>query len=128
MRVRRTAGKLATMLPLLGLALLFEPISCRSDHVEMVVKNSTGEPVQLLEVDYPNASFGKDALADGAEYRYRIQVEGAGAIKVSYATGNGAHTTEIAGPRLTEGEQGRLEIDLLPAGKAEFHAQVTQKP
>ena len=100
---------------------------CHSFHIDTVVENRTGGPIQLLEVDYPTASFGKNVLADGADYQYRIQANGTGLVKVQYATGNGSKTVEIKGPEIAQGEEGRLEIILLPAGKAEFHPELTPK-
>lgn len=100
---------------------------CHSYHIEMMVENRTGEPIQLLEVDYPTASFGKNVLADGADYHYRIQANGRGPVKVQYATGNGSKTVEITGPEIAQGEEGRFEIVLLPAGKADFHPELTPK-
>ena len=101
---------------------------CHSYHIETVVENRTGGPVQLLEVDYPNASFGKNTLAAGSDYHYRIQVSGIGPIKVQYATGNGSQTVQISGPEIAQGQEGRLEIVLQPQGKAEFHPELTPRP
>jgi len=113
---------LAASLPVLAMAT-----ACHSYHIEIEVENRTGGPIQLLEVDYPSASFGKDALAAGAEYHYRIQANGKGPVKVLYATGNGRQTVQIGGPELAEGEEGHLEIILLPQGKAEFHPELTPR-
>jgi hypothetical protein len=97
---------------------------CHSYHVETTVENHTGGPIQLLEVDYPSASFGANALAAGAEYHYRIQLRGSGPLKVQY-TGNDGRQTQVEGPMLAEPQEGRIEIVLLPGGKAEFHPQLT---
>jgi hypothetical protein len=35
---------------------------------------------------------------------------------------------QINGPTVSEGQEGRLDIILLPGGKAEFHPQLTAKP
>jgi hypothetical protein len=100
---------------------------CHSYHVETSVENRTGGPIQLLEVDYPNASFGSNALAAGAIYRYRIQLQGSGPLKVQFTASDGKQQ-QISGPNVSEGQEGRLEIVLLPSGKAEFHPQLTEKP
>ncbi len=97
---------------------------CHSYHVETTVENRTGAAVQLLEVDYPSASFGADGLAAGADFHYRIQIQGTGQIKVQY-TAPGGHEEQVTGPRLSQGQQGRLQIVLLPGGKAEFHPELT---
>jgi hypothetical protein len=100
-------------------ALMFAT-GCRSHHVETTVENRTGTAIQLLEVDYPSASFGADGLADGADLHYRIQIQGTGGLKVQY-TAPGGHHVQISGPNLSEGQQGGLEVVLLPGGMAEFH-------
>ena len=97
---------------------------CHSYHVETTVENRTGGAIQLLEVDYPSASFGANTLAAGAEYHYRIQLRGSGPIKVQY-TGSDGRQTQVEGPTLFELQEGRIEIALLPGGKAEFHPQLT---
>jgi len=94
--------------------------ACRSAHVEITVQNQTGAPIQLLEVDYPSASFGKEALAPGAIFHYRIQVQGSGPLTLTYTT-PASSQPHITGPQLVDRQQGSLEIFLLPQGKAEFH-------
>jgi hypothetical protein len=92
--------------------------------VEITVENRTGAAIHLLEVDYPSASFGADSLASGADFHYRIQIRGAGPLKVAYTAAGGLQKT-ISGPTLTEDQQGRLEIVLLPSGKVEFQPELT---
>ena len=109
----------------LGLAVLALLAACHSSHIEVAVENRTGAPIRLLEVDYPNASFGSDALADQATFHYRIQVQGSGQMKVQYTSGDGRQT-QINGPSLAERQEGTLEIELLPAGKAKFHPHLSE--
>jgi hypothetical protein len=98
--------------------------TCHSYHVETTVENRTGGAIQLLEVDYPSASYGVNSLAAGAEYHYRIQLRGSGPLKVLY-TGSDGRKTQVEGPMLAEQQEGRIEIVLLSGGKAEFHPQLT---
>ena len=109
----------AIVLTALGLAA-----GCHSYHVDTTVENRTGGAIQLLEVDYPSASFGANSLAADAIFHYRIQLRGSGPVKVQYTAGDG-RPAQIDGPTLTEPQQGRLEIVLLPGGRAEFHPQLT---
>jgi hypothetical protein len=99
---------------------------CRSYHVEITVENRTGAAIQLLEVDYPSASFGADALASGGRLSYRIQVRGSGPVKVQYKEAGGAQQ-QITGPSLAEKDEGQLQIVLLPGGKAEFTPQLSRQ-
>jgi hypothetical protein len=115
------------ILAIIALPALTALAACHSYHVETTVENRTGAAIQLLEVDYPNASFGDNALADGAAYHYRIQLQGSGPLKIQYTASDGKQQ-QITGPTVTERQEGRLEIVLLPNGKAEFHPQLTPKP
>jgi hypothetical protein len=109
---------------LAALSILVLASGCHSYHVETSVENRTGEAIQLLEVDYPSASFGKNVLAADADYHYRFQVRGSGKLKVQYTSAAGKPVA-IDGPDLAEDEEGRLEIVLLPQGKAEFHPELS---
>jgi hypothetical protein len=100
---------------------------CHSYQVETTVENRTGAAIQLLEVDYPSASFGANHLAAGETVHSRIQIRGSGVLKVQYTAGDG-RTAQIDGPQLAERQEGRLEIVLLPAGKADFRPELTPQP
>jgi len=111
---------------LLGIALSGVGVAtgCHSYHVETAVENRTGEAIQLLEVDYPSASFGSDRLAADGEYRYRIQLRGDGPLKVQYTAADGKQV-QVTGPNLVERQEGSVRIVLLPGGKVEFHPELT---
>ena len=94
---------------------------CHSYHIDATVENRTGAAITLLEVDYPSASFGADRIAAGSDFHYRFQVRGSGAVKVQYTEEPGHAIRQMSGPTLRERQEGRLEILLLPGGKAEFH-------
>ena len=108
---------------ILALAMAWSA-GCHSYHIDMTVENRTGGAIQLLEVDYPSASFGANSLAPGEVFHYRIQLRGNGPLKVQY-TGSDGKQVQIEGPTLAEPQEGRTEIVLLPAGKAEFHPQLS---
>ena len=106
----------------LAAALLAAPLlllGCHSYHIDTTIENRTGSSIQLLEVDYPSASFGADSLAAGAAFHYRFQVRGSGPLTISY-TASAGHQVHITGPGLSEREQGQLHIVLLPGAKADF--------
>jgi hypothetical protein len=114
------SGCLATILS----TVLFSLAACHSYHVDTTVENRTGGAIQLLEVEYPSASFGADSLASGSFLNYRIQLRGSGPLKVQY-TGSDGRQRQIDGPVLVEHQEGQLAIVLLPGGRAEFHPQLT---
>ncbi len=101
---------------------------CHSSHIDVTVENRTGGAIELLEVDYPSASFGVDTLSSGADYHYRIQVRLSGPVKAQYTESANGKVRQITGPDLFEKQEGRLVIELLPDGKAEFHPSLTPKP
>jgi hypothetical protein len=100
---------------------------CHSYHVDTTVENRTGKPVNLLEVDYPSASFGTGKLDSGAVYSYRMQFRNSGPLKVIYTAEDG-HQITVDGPEVAAKQEGRLQIVLLPGGKAEFHPELTPAP
>lgn len=100
---------------------------CHSYHVDTTVENRTGKPVKLLEVEYPSATFGAGQLDSGATFPYRMQFRNSGPIKVTYTADDG-HIVTINGPHVAEKQEGKLEIVLLPDGKAEFHPDLTPAP
>ena len=105
-------------------ATLFIATACHSYHIDTTIENRTGSDIQLLEVDYPSASFGADRIASGAVYHYRFQVNGSGPLKITY-TGAEGKQVQINGPTLVERQQGQLTIALLPDGKAQLVPQLT---
>jgi hypothetical protein len=119
-RGRRWPGLAAVI----ALSILIPVSGCHSYHLETTVENHTGAAIQLLEVDYPNASFGADSLAAGADFHYRIQIQGSGTLKVQYTVAGGRQV-QINGPMLYERQQGTLSIVLQPNGKADFAPQLT---
>ena len=101
---------------LLVLAPLLLPLAgCHSHYIDASLRNLTAQPITLVEVDYPSASFGTQTLAPGKEYAYRFKVLGSGTLKLIYTdTANKEHT--VPGPELNEGDEGPLVITVTPAG------------
>ena len=95
-------------------AFLFS--ACHSYHIDATIQNHTGAPIQLLEVDYPTATFGADSLAPDASFHYRFQVRGSGQLKVSYTAANG-QTIQIPGPHWQSASKGSSRSFLSPAAK-----------
>jgi len=94
-------------LPFLALA------GCHSAYVETTVSNHTGQIIQLIEVDYPSASFGTQSLAPGADFHYRFKVIGEGKMKLIY-TDSANNEKKFDGPLLKEGAEGPLSIVITP--------------
>ena len=101
-------------LPAAALVLL-AALGCHSAYIETTIRNQTDKPVSLVELDYPSASFGTQAIAAGEEFHYRFKVLGSGKLKLIYTdTARAEH--DIPGPELKEGDEGLLLVTITPAG------------
>ena len=96
-------------------AVLLAAAGCHSPYIEATVSNHTAQPIELLEVDYPSASFGTQNLAPGADFHYRFKVLGSGDVKLLY-TDSTRTDHAVPGPHLAEGDEGSLLITIAPSG------------
>ena len=94
-----------------ALALLCSVTGCHSAMIETTIHNNTRAPLQLIEVDYPSASFGTQGLQPGADFKYRFKVLGSGTLKILYTDQLGKDHTGN-GPEVHEGLEGQLLIDV----------------
>jgi hypothetical protein len=101
----------ALCLAVAGAIALAAATGCKSKFVEADVINGTPSPISLVELDYPSASFGTEALAAGATYHYRFKILGSGPTKVLW-TDAAHHDHTVAGPRLDEGQEGTLTVTI----------------
>ena len=77
----------------------------------VVTVHNEGADIHQLEVDYPNASFGRDYLASGASFDYPPKVIGSGPVKVTFNDSQGkSHTA--TGPVIQEGLRKNLVISI----------------
>ncbi|HEY4381352.1 MAG TPA: hypothetical protein VGN01_13460 [Acidobacteriaceae bacterium] len=88
---------------------------CHSAFVEATISNRTAQTLDLIEVDYPSASFGTQALAPGQTFHYRFKVLGSGPTTILW-TDAAHHDHKGSGPELHEGEEGKLDIAFNPTG------------
>lgn len=90
---------------------------CHSAYIAVTIENRSGQAIELLEVDYPSASFGTQNLLAGAEFHYRFKVLGSGGTTMLW-TDAGHKDHKSTGPSLKEGDEGQMVIVLTPAGSA----------
>jgi hypothetical protein len=104
---------------LLGLIGCLAISGCRSAFIDAAIVNRSGKPAQLIEVDYPYASFGTQEIATDQTYHYQFKVQGSGPVKITF-TGehNNVHTS--TGPVLKEGQHGELTVILGTDGKVNW--------
>jgi hypothetical protein len=105
--------RFASLVCVVSLASVVVLGGCKSRYIEATVHNGSGAAVSVMEVDYPSASFGKETLADGADFHYRFKIQGDGSLKVMW-TDAANHDHSIAGPQLNEGDEGTLRVTILP--------------
>lgn len=99
---------------------------CHSAFVQASIQNHSGAPLQLIEVDYPSASFGAASLAPDADFQYRFKIQGSGNLKLSYTdTAGKAH--QFTGPELKEGQEGKLVIVIDSTNSVHWQPALSQK-
>src|ERR1700722_19634521 len=94
---------------LCALAAVFAVTGCHSAIIDATISNRTTEPLSLVEVDYPSASFGTQSLAPGRDFHYRFKVLGNGPTTILWTDAT-HHDHKSAGLNLHEGEDGKLDI------------------
>ena len=96
---------------------------CHSRYIEATITNHTAAPLSVVQVDYPSASFGTQGLQPGQSFHYRFKLLGTGTLKISYVDAkHGEH--QQTGPVLTEGDEGRLQIDFTAPDHADFQTSL----
>jgi hypothetical protein len=98
--------------------------ACRSAFVETTVENDGATPVQLVEVDYPSASFGMQTLGAQSTYHYHFKVQGSGPITITFVDNAGKPHT-ATGPTLSQGQQGTLKITIDQAAGVSWGANLS---
>jgi hypothetical protein len=93
----------------LPLAAALTLTGCHSAHIEATISNRTPEPISLVELDYPSASFGAQALAPGADFHYRFKVLGSGPTTLLW-TDASHHDHKSSGPTFHENDEGALTV------------------
>jgi hypothetical protein len=93
--------------------------ACRSATVDASIENRSSSPIQLVEVDYPSASFGTGSIAAHGQFHYRFKIQGSRAVKLHYVD-SANKSRDFTGPELQEGQQGSLTIIINPDGNVEW--------
>ncbi len=101
----------ALTLPLLLAGCRARPSLGRPEAAFLITIRNQGPDIHQLEVDYPNASFGRDAVPSGASFDYPPKLIGSGAVKVTFNDSTGkSHTA--TGPVVQEGMRKNLVISI----------------
>jgi hypothetical protein len=110
----------------LALAAVLTLTGCHSAIIAATISNRTSEPLSLIEVDYPSASFGTQALAPGQDFHYRFKVLGSGATTVLW-TDTAHHDRKNSGPALQEGDEGTLTITFATNANPTWNLQLLNR-
>ncbi|MFP5226832.1 MAG: hypothetical protein ACLGXA_04335 [Acidobacteriota bacterium] len=102
-KVRRAAGYGVALCLIVLLA------GCQSPWIACTIVNHQTTPVSLVEVSYPGGSFGVQAIAPGASFRYRFHALGTDGTSIDFT--DAAHKNHtVKGPELQLGQEGTLQI------------------
>ena len=91
----------------LGATLVFT--GCHSAYIAATISNHTSQPLSLVELDYPSASFGTEMLAPNQDFHYRFKILGSGPTTLLWTDAE-HHDHKNSGPTLHEGDEGSLII------------------
>ena len=107
--------------PLAALLLL---AGCHSPWIQCTVVNRQSTPVSLVEVNYPGGTFGIQTIAAGASYHYRFRNLASEQVTLDF-TDAARHDHTAKGPRLLEGQEGTLRIEILPDNAVRWSPSLT---
>ena len=97
--------------PLLLAGCHASPSLGRPEAAFLITVRNQGPDIHQLEVDYPSASFGRDAVPSGASFDYPPKLIGSGPVKVTFNDSTGkSHTA--TGPVVQEGMRKNLVISI----------------
>ena len=100
---------------------------CHSRFVEATIDNQSSSPLRLVEVDYPSASFGAEAIPANSKFNYRFKIQGSGPLKLEFTDARGK-VHDFDGPMLSQGEEGHLTITIDPDEKVSWQQTLTSAP
>jgi hypothetical protein len=95
----------------IALLLMSALAGCRSHVVKVNLVNISTEPVKTIIVDYPAATFGKDALAPGATFSYAIKPLETGMFKVQFTDAKGV-IHSYTGTTLHKNDDGVIDVSI----------------
>ena len=92
-----------------SILLLLAATGCRSHVINVRLVNDSAQPVSVIIVDYPGATFGVNSLAPGKSFQYRFKPLATGTLKIQFTNAQGV-VHKVAGPKVVKNQEGRMEI------------------
>lgn len=96
---------------------------CHSKYVDTQIINGSQAKLTVIQVEYPSASFGVQALDPGQSFHYRFKLYGTGPLKLSFFDVKTQEHHQV-GPVLAEGQEGQLTIRFAAQDHADFSARL----
>jgi hypothetical protein len=94
---------------LLLIGLISVMTGCRSHVISARLVNDSSQPVSMIIVDYPGATFGVNSLAPGKSFLYRFKSLDTGALKIQFTNAEGV-VHNVTGPTVQKNQEGSVEI------------------
>jgi hypothetical protein len=91
------------------LIVTFLATGCRSRVISIRLVNESPQPVSMIVVDYPAATFGVNSLAPGKTFQYRFKPVDTGALKIQFTNSQGV-VHKVTGPTVAKNQEGSMEI------------------
>lgn len=95
-------------LPLLICILI---TACHSRVVQVKLTNTSSQPISVIVVDYPGATFGVNRLDPGKSYSYPVKPQETGQLKIQFTDANGKIHNAI-GPAMHKNDEGAIGVKL----------------
>lgn len=99
---------------------------CHSPWIQCTIVNHQDTPVSLVEVNYPGGSFGVQTIAAGASYHYRFRTLSTETVSIDFADA-ARHNHTVTGPKLQQGQEGSLRIDIQPGNQVTWTPTMTAR-
>ncbi|HEX9200916.1 MAG TPA: hypothetical protein VF865_15255 [Acidobacteriaceae bacterium] len=109
-----------------ALVACFTLSGCHSAYIAATISNRTAQPLRLVEVDYPSASFGTQNLAPGQDFHYRFKVLGSGSTTILW-TDAANLDQKNSGPALREGDEGALTVTFNPGASPNWSLRLINR-
>jgi len=107
----------------LTLSTPFLLAGCHSHYIQATVTNHSGADVNVVQVEYPGATFGTQRIVNSGNFHYRFKLLGTGQLKLTWTDASHQDHT-LNGPNLNEGQEGTLTIDFPSQSQATFQTDL----
>ena len=96
---------------------------CHSRYIQATITNHGPAPLNVIQVEYPTASFGTQGLKPGESFHYRFKLLGSGPVKVTWTDAK-QQEHQQTGPSFEEGSEGALRVDFPSQDHADFQVDL----